>query len=103
MAALVQPAQLPRAAHRDHDPPAATTAPANAGPVTPPVTPPPGNLSDDWQHVSDEVDPTARALMVELAQAQFPLPDIGEEMSGIPIEISWPRHKVAVDYRPQFR
>ncbi len=61
------------------------------------MAPPPGHLSDDWQHVSDEVDPTVRAFIAELAQAQLPLPDIGEEVSGIPVEISWPRHRVAVD------
>jgi ATP-dependent helicase YprA (DUF1998 family) len=77
------------------------TAPATpvtiAEPGAAPLPPPPGGLSDDWRDIAEQADPAIRAFIVQLAQAQLPLPDIGEEVSGIPVEIAWPLHKVAVD------
>ena len=75
------------------------TAPA-AVPIAEPATgvPPRRAASPTTGRTSlSEVDPTCGRSSSELAQAQLPLPDVGEEVSGIPVEISWPRHRVAVD------
>ena len=76
-------------------------ATAPAAPIqTPEPSPEPtrGTLRADWQDIADEVEPTLRAFIAQLADGQLPLPDVGEEVSGIPLEIAWTHYKVAVDF-----
>lgn len=54
-------------------------------------------LTGPWRDVYDEVSASERELVAMLAAAELPIPDIGEEFRGIPLEISWPDHKVVVD------
>lgn len=54
-------------------------------------------LSGLWLNAYDDVSAAERELMLALAAAGLPVPDIGEEINGIPLEISWPTAKVAVN------
>jgi hypothetical protein len=56
----------------------------------------PAGLSGPWLDAYEDVSVTERGLMVSLATAGLPVPDIGEEVGGIPVEICWPSAKVAV-------
>jgi ATP-dependent helicase YprA (DUF1998 family) len=76
---------------RRHAMPAVPAKPAVA------PAPPEGELSGVWLDAYNEiVDPAGRELIQLLAHAQLPAPVIGEEVDGIPVEISWPQRKVAV-------
>ncbi|VFA81761.1 ATP-dependent helicase [Gordonia paraffinivorans] len=56
-------------------------------------------LSGPWREAYENVDESARKLVALLAESGLPVPEIGEEASGgIPLEISWPQKKVAVDF-----
>jgi ATP-dependent helicase YprA (DUF1998 family) len=55
-----------------------------------------GELSRAWLDAYQQVDPIGRDLIQLLSHTQLPAPDIGEEVDGIPVEISWPQRKVAV-------
>ena len=44
----------------------------------------------------EQADPDGRELIMVLSQTGLPVPDVGEEVDGIPVEISWPTHKIAV-------
>nr|WP_240959851.1 DEAD/DEAH box helicase [Rhodococcus sp. HNM0563] len=55
-------------------------------------------LTGAWLDAYENVDASERQLVELLAEAGVPVPDIGEEADGgIPLEISWPDHKIAVD------
>ena len=54
-------------------------------------------LSGEWLDAYQEVRASERELMVAVAAANLPVPDIGEEVNGMPLEISWPASKVVVD------
>ncbi|WP_397518900.1 DEAD/DEAH box helicase [Rhodococcus pyridinivorans] len=55
-------------------------------------------LTGAWLDAYENVDESEQGLVALLAEAGVPIPDIGEETAGgIPLEISWPRQKVAVD------
>ncbi|GGC73854.1 DEAD/DEAH box helicase [Hoyosella rhizosphaerae] len=55
-------------------------------------------LSDEWQEAYDEVTSDAeKALIKTFADHGIPVPSIGEEINGIPVEISWPELKVLLD------
>jgi ATP-dependent helicase YprA (DUF1998 family) len=56
----------------------------------------PAGLSGPWLDAYEDVSATERELMVSLATAGLPVPEIGEEVDGVPVEISWPSAKVAV-------
>ena len=64
-----------------------TTPEAAAGP----------GLTGPWRQVYDETPDAERHLVVLLAEAGIPVPAIGEEVDGIPLDISWPDQKVAID------
>lgn len=58
----------------------------------------PVGLSDEWQEAYDEVtSDTEKALIKVLADSGLPVPAIGEEINGVPLEISWPEHKVLLE------
>ncbi len=65
----------------------------------PPVTEPPDavGLTGAWREAYDLADPAAHDPITALAHADVPAPVVGEEIDGIPIELSWPANKVAVD------
>ena len=50
-----------------------------------------------WSEVYEGASAGERHLIAMLAEAAVPIPEIGEEFHGIPLEISWPDHKVVVD------
>lgn len=54
-------------------------------------------LTGPWREVYEEVSVSERELVTMLAAAAVPVPDVGEEFRGIPLEIAWPDHKVVVD------
>lgn len=54
-------------------------------------------LTGAWLEVFEEVSATERELVTMLAAAALPVPEVGEEFRGIPLEISWPEQKVVVD------
>jgi hypothetical protein len=56
------------------------------------------DLPGAWQDVYNLVDTETRALVVDLAHAHVQEPAVGEEVGGIPIEIAWPEHKVAITF-----
>lgn len=56
------------------------------------------NLTGAWLDVYENVDDAEKQLVAKLAEVGVPVPEIGEEADGgVPLEISWPDHKVAVD------
>lgn len=55
-------------------------------------------LSAVWQDVYDLVDTGARSLVIDLAHFQVPPPAVGEEIHGIPVELAWPQHRIAINF-----
>lgn len=53
-------------------------------------------LPSAWVSVTSEVDPSLVGLVHCLASAGVPVPDAGEEIIGIPTDLSWPSAKVVV-------
>jgi ATP-dependent helicase YprA (DUF1998 family) len=71
-----------------HEAPERTTMPESAGVVA---------LSGAWLEAYEMADPAGQQLIVQLADAGLPAPVVGEEINGIPIELSWPTYRVAID------
>lgn len=58
-------------------------------------------LSGAWAALDDlELTTAERALSASLAPLGLPVPEIGHEEDGIPIDVSWPDHKIAVLLEP---
>ncbi|KIQ20035.1 DEAD/DEAH box helicase [Rhodococcus sp. MEB064] len=55
-------------------------------------------LDAAWQEVFDEVTDVAKSFVLALAAAGVPVPVVGEEVDGLPIEISWPKQHIASDF-----
>lgn len=55
------------------------------------------SLSGPWREVYDGVIGPVQALVTALAKLGVPVPEVGEEVSGLPVEISWPTMRIAVD------
>nr|WP_296777423.1 DEAD/DEAH box helicase [Rhodococcus sp. (in: high G+C Gram-positive bacteria)] len=55
------------------------------------------SLSGPWREVYDGVIGPVQALVAALARSGIPVPEVGEEVSGLPVELSWPTLLVAVD------
>jgi ATP-dependent helicase YprA (DUF1998 family) len=72
----------------------ALVTPVAAQPVGPPE--PVAALAGEWRDAYEQADPDGRELIIVLSQTGLPVPDVGDEVDGIPVEISWPAHKVAV-------
>ncbi|MGO9349551.1 MAG: DEAD/DEAH box helicase [Mycobacterium sp.] len=72
----------------------AVAIPVEAQPVGAPE--PVAALTGEWRDAYEQADPYGRELIMVLSQTGLPVPDVGEEVDGIPVEISWPAHKVAV-------
>ena len=57
-------------------------------------------LTPEWLDVQQELGAEAGfspEFFVRLAGAGLPVPDVGEELGqGIPVDLSWPRQRVAV-------
>lgn len=53
-------------------------------------------LSPEWEAALDGADDSLAGLVRELAAAGVPVPDTGQEIRGIPTELSWPSAKVVV-------
>ncbi|SEB29973.1 DEAD/DEAH box helicase [Rhodococcus koreensis] len=67
-------------------------------PVPAPEPQAPAGLTGPWLDVYNEVAASDRELVTLLAAAAaVPVPEVGEEFRGIPLEISWPDRKVVVD------
>ncbi|AMY18052.1 MULTISPECIES: DEAD/DEAH box helicase [Nocardiaceae] len=70
---------------------------------TPPAAPSTGvgdgavSLPADWQSVFDEVTDAVKGVVVRLADAGLPAPVVGEEVDGLPVELSWPAVRVVCD------
>ncbi|WIY83987.1 DEAD/DEAH box helicase [Propionimicrobium sp. PCR01-08-3] len=59
-------------------------------------------LSAEWQGVVQAIDDHRLATIVrDLADAGMPVPDAGEEIAGIPTDLSWPDAKVVVVAQPE--
>ncbi|WP_256977282.1 DEAD/DEAH box helicase [Rhodococcus sp. RS1C4] len=56
-----------------------------------------GSLTGPWREVYDGVIGPVQALVTALAASGVPVPEVGEEVSGLPVELSWPALRVAVD------
>ncbi|MGV0834496.1 DEAD/DEAH box helicase [Mycolicibacterium thermoresistibile] len=54
-------------------------------------------LSGAWLEAYEMAVPDGQELIVELADTDVPTPEVGEEIDGIPVELSWPTYKVVVD------
>ncbi|WP_341514011.1 DEAD/DEAH box helicase [Rhodococcus qingshengii] len=54
-------------------------------------------LTGPWREVYDEVVQAAQSLVTGLAASDLPIPEVGEEVAGVPLEISWPSLRIAVD------
>lgn len=72
----------------------AVVTPVAAQPVETPE--PVGALHGEWRTAYEQADPDGRDLIMVLSETGLPVPAVGEEVEGIPIEISWPAHKIAV-------
>lgn len=70
---------------------------APAGAPVQPATVTTESLSGPWREVYDGVIGPVQALVTALAKAGVPVPEVGEEVSGLPVELSWPALRVAVD------
>lgn len=55
-------------------------------------------LDPAWQAVFDEVTDVAKSFVLALAAAGVPVPVVGEEVNGLPIEISWPKQHIASNF-----
>ena len=65
------------------------------------VIPAPG-LTEDWQWVVKEIDDHRLSqIVLKLAVSGLPVPDVGEEIAGVPADLSWPDAKVVVLAEPQ--
>lgn len=53
-------------------------------------------LTGGWRDAYEQVITDGQELIAALAQFDLPVPEVGEEVDGIPIEISWPHYKIAV-------
>ena len=53
-----------------------------------------------WESVFEEAEDDEHAFFLELAEHDLPVPEIGDEMDGVMLQVSWPDHKVAVVYDP---
>lgn len=54
-----------------------------------------------WEIVFEEAEADEHAFFQELAEHGLPVPEIGDEMDGVMLQVSWPDHKVAVVYDPE--
>src|SRR5699024_10420343 len=54
-----------------------------------------------WEVVFGEAEADEHAFFQELAEHGLPVPEIGDEMDGVMLQVSWPDHKVAVVYDPE--
>lgn len=54
-----------------------------------------------WEVVFEEAEADEHAFFHQLAEHGLPVPEIGDEMDGVMLQISWPNHKVAVVYDPE--
>jgi ATP-dependent helicase YprA (DUF1998 family) len=57
----------------------------------------PAGLTGRWLEAYEQADPDGQELITRLAETELPAPDVGEEIDGIPVELSWPKWKIAVD------
>nr|WP_090276603.1 DEAD/DEAH box helicase [Mycolicibacterium komanii]CRL70034.1 helicase [Mycolicibacterium komanii] len=57
----------------------------------------PTSLTGAWLEAYEQADGDGQELIVKLADTEVPTPDVGEEIDGIPVELSWPTWRVAVD------
>ena len=53
-------------------------------------------LSQAWQAVADATLEVELDLLVQLAAAGVPVPVVGEEVDGIPLDVAWPAVKVVL-------
>lgn len=77
-----------------------SSASMNIAPADTPVQPVAADsdsLSGPWREVYDGVIGPVQALVTALAKLGVPVPEVGEEVSGLPVEISWPSLRIAVD------
>ncbi len=58
-------------------------------------------LSGEWQVVLENVDKSIVPLVRDLAATGVPLPDWGEEIAGVPTELSWSSARIAVVVEPE--
>jgi len=56
-----------------------------------------GLLSGAWRDAYEQADHAGQELINKLAETALPAPDVGEEVDGIPVEISWPTRRIVVD------
>ncbi|MBX7447198.1 DEAD/DEAH box helicase [Mycolicibacterium sp. 3033] len=68
-----------------------STAPAHAEGVEA------GALTGAWRDAYEQADAAGQELIMQLAETALPVPDVGEEVDGIPVEISWPTRRIVVD------
>ncbi|CAM2808996.1 DEAD/DEAH box helicase [Skermania piniformis] len=71
----------------DTAPPAIPAEPDRAGGTA---------LSQAWQAVADATLEVELDLLVQLAAAGVPVPVVGEEVDGIPLDVAWPAVKVVL-------
>lgn len=65
------------------------------------VIPAPG-LTEDWRLAVKEIDDHRLSqIALKLAVSGLPVPDVGEEIAGVPADLSWPDAKVVVLAEPQ--
>ncbi|OBB77110.1 DEAD/DEAH box helicase [Mycobacterium sp. 852014-52144_SCH5372336] len=57
----------------------------------------PTGLTGAWLAAYEEADTGGQELIIKLADADVPAPDVGEEVDGIPVELTWPTWRIAVD------
>src|SRR5699024_1090313 len=55
-------------------------------------------VPEGWEVVFEEAEADEHVFFHELAEHGLPVPEIGDEMNGVMLQVSWPDHKVAVVY-----
>ncbi|VEI03183.1 ATP-dependent helicase [Acidipropionibacterium jensenii] len=61
----------------------------------------PVELVGQWQAVLGNVDKSVAPLVRQLADAGVSVPESGEEVAGIPTDLSWPSEKIVVVVEPE--
>ncbi|MDN6624510.1 MAG: hypothetical protein L0K84_05660, partial [Acidipropionibacterium jensenii] len=61
----------------------------------------PVELVGQWQAVLGNVDKSVGPLVRQLADAGVSVPESGEEVAGIPTDLSWPSEKIVVVAEPE--
>lgn len=84
------PAAITTRQHAAELQPAGTVPPVVGGPIA--------ELSPPWQEVYELADTETRSLVIDLAHLQISAPTVGEEVHGIPVELAWPQHRIAINY-----